>query len=164
MEQGEVKYMVKKVSPFKKKILKALVKNLPGNNLRVKLLRACGFQIGENVYIAEGLVVAELLKDNRNKLIIGDRVAIGPRVTLLTSSDPNYSKIRPFVKCKNGTIIIKEDSWIGACAIIYPNVTIGRGAIVNAGAVVTKDVPPFTIVGGIPAKEIGKVNINENNF
>lgn len=153
--------MVRKASPFKKKILKLLAKNLPGNGLRVKLLRSCGFQIGEDVYIAEGLIIAEILKDNRKKLIIGDRVAIAPRVTLLTSSDPNYSKIRPHVKCINGTIVIQEDAWVGTGAIIYPDVTIGNGAVVNAGAVVTKDVPSFTVVGGVPAKEIGKVGGNK---
>ncbi len=53
-------------------------------------------------------------------------------------------------------IIIKDDVWIGAGAIICPGVTVGKGAVIAAGAVVNKDVADYTIVGGVPAKEIGK--------
>ena len=53
-----------------------------------------------------------------------------------------------------GTITLEEDCWIGACAIIYPNKTVGARSIVGAGAVVTKDVPPDTVVAGVPAKVI----------
>ena len=53
-------------------------------------------------------------------------------------------------------VIIEDDVLIGAGTIILPGVTIGKGAIIAAGAVVTKDVPEYTIVGGIPAKEIKK--------
>ena len=58
----------------------------------------------------------------------------------------------------NGKITIEDDVWIGSNVVILPNVTIGKGSIVAAGAVVTTNVIPFTIVGGIPAKEIGKRN------
>ena len=55
-----------------------------------------------------------------------------------------------------GDTVIQSDAWIGMNAIIMPGVTIGEGAIVAAGSVVSKDVPPYTIVGGNPAKEIKK--------
>ena len=55
---------------------------------------------------------------------------------------------------KEQPVTIMDDVWIGARAIILPGVTIGQGAIVAAGAVVTKDVPPFAIVGGVPARLI----------
>ncbi len=55
-----------------------------------------------------------------------------------------------------GTVVIEEDVWIGANCVITPDVRIGRGAVVGAGAVVTRDVAPFAIVGGVPAREIGR--------
>lgn len=139
-----------------KKILKLLAKNAPWYKLRIALLKLCGYSIGKDVYIAEGLIIAEKLEDKKN-LIVEDRVAIGPGVILLTSSDPNFSRIRPYVKTERGKILIKKDAWIGAGAIILPNITIGEGSVVGAGAVVTKDVSPYTVVAGVPAKIIDKV-------
>ncbi|BBE16231.1 acetyltransferase [Aquipluma nitroreducens] len=59
-----------------------------------------------------------------------------------------------------GTVILKNDCWIGAGAIILPNVSIGECSIVGAGSVVTKDVPDFTVVAGVPAVVIKKLNIS----
>ena len=94
-----------------------------------------------------------------DNLIIGNRVAIGPNVTLLTSSYPNYSHIRPYVKTHRGRILIEDDAWIGAGSIIMPNIIIGKGAVVGAGSVVTKNVDPYNIVAGVPAKTIKKVEM-----
>jgi len=55
-------------------------------------------------------------------------------------------------------VVIKRGAWIGAGAIILPNVTIGERAVVGAGAVVTRDVPPYTVVAGVPAREIKKLS------
>jgi len=142
-----------------KKLAKTVVRFTPLNWLRIVLLRSCGYKIGKKVYIGEDLIISEILEDFSEKLIIEDRVAIGQRVTLVTSSDPNYSRLYDYVKVKRGTIHIEQDAWIGAGAIILPNITIGEGAVVGAGAVVTKDVLPYTIVVGIPAKAIKKVNV-----
>ncbi len=148
---------------WRKKIFKIFAKNVPGNKLRIALYRLSGYHIGKDVYVAEGLIIAEKLEDIHN-LIIEDRVAIGPGVMFLTSSDPNFSRIRPYVKTERGKIIIKKDAWIGAGAIILPNIIIGEGAVVGAGAVVTKNVLSYTIVAGVPAKAINKVVLkNENN-
>jgi len=51
-------------------------------------------------------------------------------------------------------VIIQHDVWIGACVVILPGVTIGKYSVIGAGSVVTKDVPPFTVVAGVPAKPI----------
>ncbi len=143
------------MKPALKKALKLLAKNVPGAGLRVALLRACGFRIGKDVYIAEDLIVTEVLEDHSEKLVIGDRVAIGPRVTLITSSDPNNSVLgKPPFRPVRGRIVLKSDAWIGAGAIILPNVTIGERAIVGAGAVVTRDVPDDTVVAGVPARPL----------
>jgi len=141
-----------------KKILKTVASNIIWYKWRIRMLRWCGFIIGEDVYIADGLIIVEELSD-RGNVVIGDRVSIAPRVTIITSSHPNNSKIRSFVPTPRGKVVIESDAWIGAGAIIMPNITIGEGAVVGAGSVVTRDVDKYTIVAGIPARVIGTVDI-----
>lgn len=136
-----------------RKIVKAIAKQCPGFRLRISLLRMIGLEIGENVYIAEGFIVAEDLH-KPERISIGDRAAIGPGVILVTLSHPNYSVLRDSYGEKHGSIIIEEDAWIGAGAIILPGTCIGKKAIVGAGAVVTNNVSSEKIVIGIPAREI----------
>lgn len=126
------------------------------NKFRILLLRSCGYNIGEKVYIGEKLLIIDELSD-KNNIFIGDRVAIAPCVIFITSSQPNFSKIREYIKAEKGPIQIKNDAWIGTGSIIFPNVTVGEGAIVGAGSVVKRDVPPFTVVAGSPAKKISEV-------
>jgi len=83
-----------------------------------------------------------------NLVEIGNRVRISWDVTILENNYHSKSK---------GPIRIADDVWIGCRAIILSGVTVGRGAIVGAGAVVTKDVPPNTIVGGNPARVVREV-------
>jgi len=141
-----------------KKLLKLSVKYAPIFQLRAFLLRQCGYNIGRKVYIGEDLIIIDELED-KNNVVIEQHATIAPRVTLITASYPNASRIRQCVPQANGPIVIKEDAWIGTGVIILPNVTIGKGAIVGAGSVVTKDVDPYTIVAGSPAKPIGKVSV-----
>jgi acetyltransferase-like isoleucine patch superfamily enzyme len=86
---------------------------------------------------------------------IGSGVLIAANVTI-TSRGHNVDLPRWSVT-KDAPIVIGDDVWIGAGAIVLPGVTIGRGAVVAAGAVVTEDVPPFTVAGGVPAKTIKQV-------
>ncbi|HEY7684066.1 MAG TPA: acyltransferase [Gemmatimonadales bacterium] len=138
---------------LRKKVFKRLARNAFFPSWRVQLLRWCGFSIGRNVYIADELIIAEELAD-RNMLRVGDRVSMAPRVTLVTSSHPNDSRIRPFAPVKRAPIIIEDDVWLGAGVVVLPGVTIGRGAIVGANTVVTRDVPPLTVVAGQPARTV----------
>lgn len=138
---------------LRKKILKRWARNAFFPAWRVQLLRWCGFKIGKDVYIADDIIVVETLED-RDNLFIGDRVSMAPRVTLVTSSDPNDSRIRPFAPVERAPIVIEDDAWLGTGAIVMPGVRIGRGAIVGAQSVVTRDVPPLHIVAGQPAKTI----------
>lgn len=138
---------------LRKKILKRWARNAFFPAWRVQLLRWCGFKIGKDVYIADDIIVVETLED-RDNLFIGDRVSMAPRVTLVTSSDPNDSRIRPFAPVERAPIVIEDDAWLGTGAIVMPGVRIGRGAIVGAQSVVTRDVPPLHIVVGQPAKTI----------
>jgi len=145
-----------------KKILKLLAKHVPIFQLRAFLLRQCGYNIGKKVYIGEDLIIIDELED-KNNVIIEDHVTIAPRVTLITSSYPNASRIRQYVPEANGAIVINKDAWIGTGVIVLPDVIIGEGAIVGAGSVVTKDVEPYTIVVGSPAKPISKLPVTQIN-
>jgi maltose O-acetyltransferase len=141
-----------------RKIGKYLAKSFPLNSIRVWGLRLCGFKIGQKVYIGGDLIVASIVSENTCNLIIKDRVAIGPRVTLILSSDANWSNLMNIIKPIKGSIILENDCWIGAGAIIMPNITIGASSIVGAGAVVTKNVPNYSVVAGIPAKIIKNID------
>jgi galactoside O-acetyltransferase len=90
-------------------------------------------------------------------IIIGENVLIGPNVVIRASGHVYSNADIPIREQGHtgGKIIIEGDVWIAANAVILPDVTIGRGAIVAAGAVVTGDVPPYQIVGGVPARTIG---------
>lgn len=136
-----------------KKVLKRRVARGFFPALRPVFLRWCGFRVGRDVYIADGLLIVEELAD-RDNLTIGDRVSIAPRVTIVTSSHPNRSRIRAFAPTGKGPVVIHDDAWIGAHAVILPGVTVGHGAVVGAGSVVASDVPPMVIVAGQPARQI----------
>ena len=142
-----------------KRLLKLFAKQMPGYRIRRQLLRMAGYRIGEQVYIGEDLIIVDEL-DDRGRVWIGNRVAIAERVTLVISSNPNFSRIRPFMKDTHGRIEIEDDAWLGTGAIILPNIRIGTGAVVGAGSVVTKDVPDFTVVGGVPARTIRKIEVS----
>ena len=91
-------------------------------------------------------------------LTIGNRVSFGPNVTLVVASQPNNSRLKPVLSYPKRSIIIHEDAWIGAGAIIMPNVEIGTCSVVGSGSVVTHDVAPYTIVAGNPAKLIKTID------
>ena len=138
---------------LRKKLLKRWATNAFFPGIRPALLRACGFAVGADVYIADGLIIVEELADQGN-VTIGDRASFGPRVTIVTSSHPNASQIRDVAPVARGPVVIEADAWIGAGAVILPGVRIGRGAVVGANAVVTRDVARLNVVAGQPAKVI----------
>jgi len=127
----------------------------PGNTLRVKILKRLGARINGPIFISQDLFILDAGKTDL--LTIDRNVAIGPRVTLLLHSDPSPSPLASVYPEKNAGIHISKGAWIGAGAIILPGVTIGECSVVAAGAVVTRDVPAYTVVGGVPAKELKKI-------
>lgn len=139
---------------LKKKFLKTAVKILPGYKLRRSLLRKCNYHIGNDVFLGEDLIIIDDLRDDETNLIIEDRVAVSPRVTMILHSTPNWSKIADQVNSVKGKIVIKKDSWIGTGAVLFPNIIIGESSVIGANSVVTKNVPPYAVVGGVPAKLI----------
>lgn len=146
---------------LKNKLLKLVAKQLPGCGLRIRLLRMCGYEIGKGVYIGEDFIIIDDLggTQDQHNLTIGDRASISPRVTFVMHTQPNESRIVPYVNSHKGSITVEPDAWIGTGAVILPGVTIGEGAVVGANSVVTKNVPPYTVVGGVPAHKIKDVEV-----
>jgi len=113
-------------------------------------------QIGDNVNINHGCLIAA----SQGEIIIQNNVLIGPYCVLRSSnhifSDPNV----PILKQGHefGKIIIEHDVWIGANVVVLPNVRIGKGSVIGAGAVVTGDIEPYSIAVGVPARKIGSRN------
>jgi acetyltransferase-like isoleucine patch superfamily enzyme len=136
----------------RKKLARGIAKSFPLNAVRISALRVAGYDVGHAVYVGTELHVTDDLFSDECSLSIGDRVAIAQRVLIILSSHPNNSRLRDQVGVVNGTVTICDDAWIGAGAILLPNVTVGEQAIVAAGAIVTKDVPPRTVVAGNPAR------------
>lgn len=127
-------------------------------------------ECGTNVDIEKGAIFSRRCTIGNNsgvgvncqlngKVIIGDNVLMGPEVMMFTHNHNHSRTDIPMKQQGTGVekpIEIGNDVWIGARCIILQGIKIGNGAIVGAGAVVTKDVPEYTIVGGNPAKVIKK--------
>lgn len=114
-------------------------------NVRFKGMHS--IRIGKNTIINQGALI-----DGRKGVVIGDNVDIGEYVKIWSlEHDPNSNEHITKGKCTK----IGDHAWIAPWSIIMPGVKIGRGAVVAGGAVVTKDVPPLAIVGGVPAKIFG---------
>ena len=118
---------------------------------RVKIMSPHNVTIGNDVLLNDDVKIG-----GQYGVEIGDHVLIGYNVNLVSE---NHAYQNPQLPIKmqgyyGGKIKICDDVWIGANVVILPNVTIGKGAIVGANAVVTKDVKPYSIVGGVPAKHI----------
>lgn len=137
------------------------------NNLNneVELLNDCDIskiKVGKRSY---GSIKVEMNIEESEQLVIGNYCSIGPDVKFILSSEHPYKGLSTFpFKVKlglqkyeagsKGSIIVDDDVWIGLGAIINSGVHIGQGAIIASGSVVVKDVEPYSIVGGNPAKHI----------
>lgn len=107
-------------------------------------------KLGKDVFINHACTFLDL-----GGITIEDDVQIGPKVNLITENHPVDPSKRKYLDLKS--ILIKRNAWIGAGATILPGVTVGENSIVAAGAVVNKDIPDNTIVGGVPAKVIKSI-------
>jgi acetyltransferase-like isoleucine patch superfamily enzyme len=112
--------------------------------MRVRLHRARGVKIGDNVWIGYDAII----ETNKPWLVeIGDNVLIGIRSTIIAHFR------------ETAGVRIEKNAYIGVGAIIMPNVVIGEGAVVTAGSVVTRSVPPLTIVQGNPAVPVARTKV-----
>ena len=149
-------------------VFNRVLTHVPSNALRLRALRALGADLGEHVYLFGGSEVLEpgnlriagrchvgrfCQVDARGGIDIGWDVVIASHVLLVTADhdlrDPGFAG-------RLGPIVIGDRAWLASRATVVGGVTIGEGAVVAAGAVVTEDVPPWTIVGGVPARPIGE--------
>jgi len=110
--------------------------------------KAKNIKIGRDTIIGENAVF-----DGREKIIIGDHVDLASEVMIYNSEHDVHSSDFSAI---SAPVKINDYVFIGPRAIILPGVTLGKGAVIAAGAVVTKDVSDFKIVAGVPAKEIGE--------
>lgn len=114
---------------------------------------------GKNLRIGSGCFLnANVHIQDQGGVVIGDNVLIGHQVVIASCNHGKAVEARKNLLL--GRIVIGDSVWIGANAVITRGVSIGRGSIVAAGAVVTRDVPPMTIVAGIPAKPVAPVEAN----
>ncbi|MDB8567894.1 DapH/DapD/GlmU-related protein [Turicibacter sanguinis] len=142
-----------KIKVVKTIILKKFIKNIGDNvNVRPKIKISSGenLTIGDNSGIGEESFIQDI-----GNITIGHNVLMGPKVMIFTA---NHEIKKSKKICQQGIkikdVIVEDDVWIGAGAIILPGVHIKKGAVIGAGSVVTKDVAEYTIVGGNPAKLI----------
>lgn len=112
-----------------------------------------------NLKLGKGAIIGDnCILDARNGINIGANACLASGVEIWTEQHAHRD---PWFRClsdESYKVNIGQRAWIGPRTIILHSVNVGEGAVVAAGSVVTKDVPPFTIVGGIPAKKIGERN------
>jgi len=147
-------------------LLNNVFSSFPSQTVRVAFLRLLGAKIAKGVPVYGGCefrnpigltigtgssIGHRAILDARRGLTIGKYVTLATEVMIWSLqhdyNDPGFSAI-------GGPVVISDYAWLGSRCIILPNITIGEGAVIAAGAVVTKDVLPYTVVGGIPAKII----------
>jgi acetyltransferase-like isoleucine patch superfamily enzyme len=147
-----------------RKLLRWLGANHPDMRTRRVFFELTNVTIGEGAIINQNLIVSD---GYAPLLTIGDRVALSPNVTIICESEPNNSRlvevgyVAEVLVCKK-PVTIGDDAWVGANVVILPGVTIGAMSIVGAGAVVTHDVPPRTVVAGVPARVIRTLSVTSD--
>lgn len=108
--------------------------------------------LGNNFYANFDFIILDVCK-----VIIGDNCLIGPRVSIFTATHPLDAVTRNTGLELGDAVNIGNNVWIGGHSVINPGVTIGNNVVIGSGSVVTKDIPDNTVVGGVPAKLIRKL-------
>lgn len=149
---------------------------VPSHIFRKLVYRGAGVKIGKKSYIhmgaqffypggvkiGNGTIVGQgAFLDGRDKIIIGDHVDIASDVMIYNSE---HDITAEDFHATTAPVLIGDHVFIGPRAIILPGISIGKGAVVAAGAVVTKEVLEYTVVGGVPAKVIGERNLKDLKY
>lgn len=120
--------------------------------------------VGDDVYVGPGAVITST---RPRGICIGSKVMFGPNVSLI-GGDHNTALAGRYMydvhekrSDDDLPIVIEDDVWVGSGAIILKGVTVGRGSVIAAGAVVTRDIPPYSIAGGVPAKVLKRRGSDE---
>ena len=152
LKQTKILFKLNHTEPMTEKydsLLRELLNNNIGENSRITTPFAGAafdkMKLGNNVFINSNCLAMA-----RGGITIEDDVMLAGNVQLLSNNHDEYE--RQILTCAE--ILIKKGAWIGAGATILPGITIGKYAIVGAGAIVTKDVPDYSVVVGIPAKVV----------
>lgn len=157
-------------------IMNSLIRLLPrytAARLRPRLLRLAGISIGHGTIIMGPLrlhgygaihrrlrigqhcvINADCFFDLNDCITIADHVGIGHEVMILTASHTMGAADHRAGPLTTAPVAIESGAWIGARALLLPGIKVGAGSVIAAGSVVTRDVPPNTLVGGVPAKPI----------
>ena len=151
-------------------IVNDILPHIPSWSLRRLYLRVVGCRIGKGSFIMKHVYIQspnrlvignhshinrDCILDARANITIGDNVSLSYRVNVITGS---HDFQKPDFPSNKKPIYIDDYVWAGVGSSILSGVHVGKGAVICAGAVVTKDVEPFTVVGGVPAKKIANRN------
>ena len=139
--------------------IRGTLSGLAGSKRFLRLNKNCTFTVKRNVSVGDNVFInSQCYFEAMAPIVIGNNVLLGYGTALLTTNH-NFKKPKLLIReqgIASKAITIQDDVWIGARATILPGVTIGQGSVIAAGAVVTKNVEPYSIVGGIPARFIKK--------
>lgn len=159
----------------KRKLLKVLIASPYINRYKDRFYRGLGvkgkgYRISNNVDVIgefSNLFLGDQAEINsgcfllaKESIRIGENSTLAYQTTILTSANPNgpHNKLSKLYPKMKAPVNIGHDTWIGARATILPGISIGNFCVVAAGSVVTKDVPDYTVVAGVPAKPVKQLN------
>jgi acetyltransferase-like isoleucine patch superfamily enzyme len=119
-------------------------------------------KIGNNVHIGNYNIIGA-----RNSIVLEENILLGPRVIIIDHTHRYEDvdvpvKVQPVIE--EGTVRLERDCWVGANVFILPNVTIGRHAVIGANAVVNRDIPPYSVAVGAPAKVIKRYDFDSKEW
>lgn len=126
----------------------------PWTGWRIRCLRKRGVRIGRNVQIGFNVIIDYIFPEY---VVLEDGSCLSGQNYILTHTKP-LEYFKSDFKSYVAPVVIKRNAWVTIGAVIMPGVTVGEGSVVSPGSVVTKDVPPHSVVAGVPARVIGKLS------